>query len=102
MTYNSTKLRLSIEQVRRWNSRLALLNKKSRLLCRECNEMKAVKTFLSLERVAVMQCGHRRAVPTAMTEQEQIELDEFTKTGVIDVQQNPRIAEWKIEEVTAA
>jgi hypothetical protein len=78
--YNATKLRFALGQVRRWNSRLGLLHKKSGLLCYECNELKKVKTFLSLDEVAVLECGHRRAVQTSMTEQEQSALKKFVNS----------------------
>jgi len=74
MTYNPTKLRLMLQQVKRWNNRVALLRKNARLNCR-LHALQPVKDFLAQE--AVLACGCSRSVELPFIEAEKQELIAF-------------------------
>jgi hypothetical protein len=100
MTWNSTRLRLAIKQAKVWSSRLALLNKRTKLLCPEGCGLQSCVDFRPLEKVSVLRCGHTRKPQTEMTDSEQRKLIEFVAANKeIHVQVNPRIADWKIERL---
>lgn len=76
MTYNPTKLRFMLQQVTRWNSRLALLHKKTRLNCVE-HGLQAVIDFRPLAQEAVLTCGCRRSVDLDLPDEDRRELIAF-------------------------
>jgi|SRR6266478_5847538 len=76
MTYNPTKLRLMLQQVARWNSRLALLHKKTRLNCGE-HRLQAVTDYRPLAQEAVLACGCRRRVELDLPDEDRRRLITF-------------------------
>ncbi len=87
--YNSTKLRNMLEQVRRWNSRLALLHKKTRLNCVE-HGLREVTDFRPLAKEAILACGCRRGVDLDLTDADRQELITFLASS--EGRQRKRIA----------
>lgn len=76
MTYNPTKLCLMLQQVKRWNSRLALLHRKTRLNCGG-HGLQAVIDFRPLAQEAVLACGCHRPIELDLPEQDRRELIAF-------------------------
>ncbi len=98
MAWNSTRLRRAIKQARVWSSRLALLHKKTKLLCPEGCGLQPCVDFRPMVKETLLLCGHTRKPQTEMTAQENQELVSFISANkLIKVQVNPRIAEWKVE-----
>src|SRR5882762_5043951 len=48
--------------LRRWPSRLALIHKRTRLYCGQCQELRRVVDFFQGPQVAVLDCRHRRPI----------------------------------------
>jgi len=101
MTWNSTRLRQAIKQAKVWSSRLALLNRRTKLLCLEGCGLQPCVDFRPMAKETVLRCGHTRKPQTEMTDAEHQELIEFVTQSdkEIHVSTNPRIAEWKIERI---
>jgi hypothetical protein len=76
MNWNPEKRRNMLQQVRRWNSRLALLHKKTRLNCVE-HGLQAVIDFRPLAKQAVLACGCHRSVELDLPDADRRELVAF-------------------------
>ena len=76
MAWNSEKLRNLTNQMTRWNSRLALLHKKTRLNCVE-HGLQAVVDFRPLAQEAVLACHCRRHVELDLPDEDRRELIAF-------------------------
>ena len=100
MAWNSTRLRQAIKQAKVWSSRLALLNRRTKLLCPEGCGLQPCVDFRPMAKETVLRCGHTRKPQTEMTNAEHRELIEFvTANKEIHVQVNPRLSEWKVERI---
>jgi hypothetical protein len=77
MTWNRDKLRNMLQQVARWNNRLTLLHKNTRLNCPSGCGVRRVTDFKPLARVAVLDCSHERPVELDLPDADRRELITF-------------------------
>jgi hypothetical protein len=77
MTWNRDKLQNMLQQVARWNCRLALLHKNTRLNCPSGCGLQKVTDFKPLHKVALLACSHMRSVELDLPEQDRQELIAF-------------------------
>jgi hypothetical protein len=58
----ASRLPSGARRIHDWLSRVALRHYGTKLLCRECKELKVVTDFQPLSKRAVLSCGHSRPV----------------------------------------